>query len=320
MRLKLLILFVFISLSGYSQNLVLNPSFEDTLPCNQINNPPSLTCYPWFMPTNGSTDYFREVPSCGWEYIAPATMFGYQYARTGIAYCGLGVWSRSQLIPHYREYLEGILMDTLKIGHTYCVSFYVVNANITRFFSSDIQLYFSQDSAINYTTNYVMNFVPQITNNNGIIYDTLNWTQVSGTYIAGGGEKFITIGNFKDDNTIILDSNTYANDPSVYFYIDDVSVVDCTVGINEIESYKNKIQLMPNPATNKVDYYNELNKGETGKVIIYSKIGIEISSRQLQEGVNNFSFDLTRITPGVYIVETSISGKVSDRRKLVIVK
>ena len=82
----------------------------------------------------------------------------------------------------------------------------------------------------------------------------------------------------------------------------------------------NNIKLMPNPAMNKVDYYNKLNKGETGKVIIYSKIGIEISWRQLQEGVNNFSFDLTRITPGVYIVETSISGKVSDRRKLVVIK
>ena len=82
----------------------------------------------------------------------------------------------------------------------------------------------------------------------------------------------------------------------------------------------NNIKLMPNPAMNKVNYYNKLNKGEAGKVIIYSKIGVEISSRQLQEGVNNFSFDLTRITPGVYIVETSISGKVSDRRKLVIVK
>jgi hypothetical protein len=92
------------------------------------------------------------------------------------------------------------------------------------------------------------------------------------------------------------------------------------VGINEIESYKNKISLIPNPATNKVDYYNELNKGETGKVIIYSKIGVEMSSRQLQEGANNISFDLMRLTPGVYIVETSISGKVSDRRKLVVVK
>ena len=176
MRIKLLILFVFISLSGFSQNLVMNPSFEDTIPCNQVNYPPSFSCYPWFLATSGNVDYFTQNATCGVDGFVPVNMFGYQYARTGIAYCGLGVWSRSQLIPHYREYLEGILMDTLKIGHTYCVSFYVVNANITRFFSSDIQLYFSQDSAINYMTNYVMNFTPQITNNNGIIYDTLNWT------------------------------------------------------------------------------------------------------------------------------------------------
>ena len=301
MRIKLLILFVFISLSGFSQNLVLNPSFEDTLPCNQINNPPSLTCYPWFMPTNGSTDYFTQNATCGVDGFVPVNMFGYQYARTGIAYCGLGVWSRSQLIPHYREYLEGILMDTLKIGHTYCVSFYVVNANITRFFSSDIQLYFSQDSAINYMTNYVMNFTPQITNNNGIIYDTLNWTQISGTYVAGGGEKFITIGNFKDDNTIILDSNTYANDPSVYFYIDDVSVVDCTVGINEIESYKNKISLMPNPARDELRIMSDELRIKNIEVcdvlnnVVFVE-GAEAIEKNIKINVSNFA-------KGVYFVK-----------------
>ena len=301
MRIKLLILFVFISLSGFSQNLVLNPSFEDTLPCNQINNPPSLTCYPWFMPTNGSTDYFTQNATCGVDGFVPVNMFGYQYARTGIAYCGLGVWSRSQLIPHYREYLEGILMDTLKIGHTYCVSFYVVNANITRFFSSDIQLYFSQDSAINYMTNYVMNFTPQITNNNGIIYDTLNWTQISGTYVAGGGEKFITIGNFNDDNTIILDSNTYANDPSVYFYIDDVSVVDCTVGINEIESYKNKISLMPNPARDELRIMSDELRIKNIEVcdvlnnVVFVE-GAEAIEKNIKINVSNFA-------KGVYFVK-----------------
>ena len=320
MRIKLLILFVFISLSGYSQNLVLNPSFEDTLPCNQINNPPSLTCYPWFMPTNGSTDYFTQNATCGVDGFVPVNMFGYQYARTGIAYCGLGVWSRSQLIPHYREYLEGILMDTLKIGHTYCVSFYVVNANITRFFSSDIQLYFSADSAIDYTTNYVMNFTPQISNSNGIIYDTLNWTQISGTYIAGGGEKFITIGNFKDDNTIVLDSNTYANDPSVYFYIDDVSVVDCTVGINEIESYKNKISLMPNPAKDESVYKIFLNRNETGSMIVYSKLGVKLLNKQLVEGNNTISIPLSELGAGVYFIQTYVNGKNTDIRKLVVIK
>ena len=300
MRIKLLILFVFISLSGFSQNLVLNPSFEDTLPCNQINNPPSLTCYPWFMPTNGSTDYFTQNATCGVDGFVPVNMFGYQYARTGIAYCGLGVWSRSQLIPHYREYLEGILMDTLKIGHTYCVSFYVVNANITRFFSSDIQLYFSQDSAINYMTNYVMNFTPQITNNNGIIYDTLNWTQISGTYVAGGGEKFITIGNFKDDNTIILDSNTYANDPSVYFYIDDVSVVDCTVGINEIENHQLQFFISPNP----VDYELRIKYEFTNATLeITNVLGNVVLIESVKSDEKNIKINVSDFAKGVYFVK-----------------
>ncbi|HCI57568.1 MAG TPA: hypothetical protein DFH96_02205, partial [Bacteroidetes bacterium] len=122
--------FIFFSLLFLSQfirgqNLVMNPSFEDTIPCNQVNYPPSFSCYPWFWATGGSVDCFSETNQC-WAYSAPQSIFGFQYARTGVAYCGLGVWSRSQLIPHYREYLEGILMDTLKIGHTYCVSFYVV--------------------------------------------------------------------------------------------------------------------------------------------------------------------------------------------------
>ncbi|MFN8235928.1 MAG: T9SS type A sorting domain-containing protein [Bacteroidia bacterium] len=300
MRIKLLILFVFISLSGFSQNLVLNPSFEDTLPCNQINNPPSLTCYPWFMPTNGSTDYFTQNATCGVDGFVPVNMFGYQYARTGIAYCGLGVWSRSQLIPHYREYLEGILMDTLKIGHTYCVSFYVVNANITRFFSSDIQLYFSQDSAINYMTNYVMNFTPQITNNNGIIYDTLNWTQISGTYVAGGGGKFITIGNFKDDNTIILDSNTYANDPSVYFYIDDVSVVDCTVGINEIENHQLQFFISPNP----VDYELRIKYEFTNATLeITNVLGNVVLIESVKSDEKNIKINVSDFAKGVYFVK-----------------
>ncbi len=140
--------------------------------------------------------------------------------------------------------------------------------------------------------------------------------------MRGGGEKYFIIGNFNNDANTTLDSNNQANlfYAVSYYFIDDVSVVDCTVGINEIESYKNKISLLPNPAMNKVNYYNKLNKGEAGKVIIYSKIGVEMDSQLLHEGINNLSFDLTRITPGVYIVETSISGKVSDRRKLVIVK
>ena len=282
-----------------------------------------MQCKYWYWATYGSPDYFSEQPDifCSTSYV-PQNGGGYQYARTGIAYVGLATFG-STLFPSHaniREYVGGLLSDTLKQGHEYCVSFYVSVAERLKYVTDGIGLYLSVDSAVDYTITTNLSFVPQISNPSGnIIYDTLNWVQISGTYIATGGEKYLTIGNFKDDANTMIDS-TSATSLNAYLFIDDVSVIDCTVGINEIESYKNKISLLPNPAMNKVNYYNKLNKGEAGKVIIYSKIGVEMDSQLLHEGINNLSFDLTRITPGVYIVETSISGKVSDRRKLVIVK
>ncbi len=85
---KTFIVFLFMMLclafNGSGQNLVINPSFEDTIPCNQVNYPPSLTCYPWFMATAGSTDYFSEINQC-WHDPAPQSIFGFQYAKTGVA-------------------------------------------------------------------------------------------------------------------------------------------------------------------------------------------------------------------------------------------
>ena len=62
---------------------------------------------------------------------------------------------------------------------------------------------------------------------NPIIKDTFNWIKVAGMYTAHGGEKYITIGNFKDTlhtDTIHLQNNGLCTDGSVYS-IDDVSVI-----------------------------------------------------------------------------------------------
>jgi|JRYD01.1.fsa_nt_gb hypothetical protein len=315
--------FIFFSLLFLSQfvrgqNLVMNPSFEDTIPCNQVNYPPSFSCYPWFLATSGNVDYFSETNQC-WSYSAPESVFGFQYARTGVAYCGLLIYENIPQFYNYREYLEGILYDTLQTGHTYCVSFYVVNGNFNRYYSASIGVYFSTDSVYDQSTIYNLSYVPQIINTNGIIYDTLNWTQISGTYVAGGGEKFITIGNFYDDNNTILDSSIIGINQT-YLYIDDVSVVDCTVGINEIESYKNKISLLPNPAKDESVYKIFLNRNETGSMIVYSKLGVKLLNKQLVEGNNTVSIPLTELGAGVYFIQTYVNGKNTDIRKLVVVQ
>ena len=209
-----------------------------------------MPCTGWYWASGGSCDYFSEQYLCI-SSPAPSNGLGFHYAKTGIAYCGFQIYMNPIFQPNgYREYLGGQLIDTLKQGHTYCVSFYVVKSDSGKYYTSNIGMYLSLDNSVDYSTALNLPYTPQIVNTNGIIYDTLNWTQISGTYIAGGGEKYFIIGNFNDDANTTLDSNNQANlfYAVSYYFIDDVSVVDCTVGINEIESYKNKIKLMPNPA------------------------------------------------------------------------
>jgi len=85
-------------------------------------------------------------------------------------------------------------------------------------------------------------FEPQVVNDyDRVLTDTKGWMQVSGVFVAQGGERFMTIGNFypaSQSNVIDLDSLTYLL-PGAYYYIDDVSVVclDCsdTVSVAAVE-------------------------------------------------------------------------------------
>jgi len=324
MKKALSIILLCVSVYCKAQNLVLNPSFEDTIPCSifQNNNYPQMPCTGWYWASGGSCDYFSEQYLCI-SSPAPSNGLGFHYAKTGIAYCGFQIYMNPIFQPNgYREYLGGQLIDTLKQGHTYCVSFYVVKSDSGKYYTSNIGMYLSLDNSVDYSTALNLPYTPQIVNTNGIIYDTLNWTQISGTYIAGGGEKYFIIGNFNDDANTTLDSNNQANlfYAVSYYFIDDVSVVDCTVGINEIESYKNKISLLPNPAKDESVYSIFLNRNETGSMIVYSKLGVKLLNKQLVEGNNTVSIPLTELGAGVYFIQTYVNGKNTDIRKLVVVQ
>ena len=190
-----LLLFVMASQNAWGQNLVLNSSFEDTIPCSifQNNNYPQMPCTGWYWASGGSCDYFSEQYLCI-SSPAPNNAAGFQYARTGIAYCGFSLFTNfSPQFNNFREYLGGQLNDTLKQGHTYCVSFYVVKSDSGKYYTSNIGMYLSPNSSVDYSTALNLPYIPQIVNTNGIIYDTLNWTQISGTYVAGGGKNILSL-------------------------------------------------------------------------------------------------------------------------------
>ena len=227
-------LFLQIDLKG--QNLVPNGDFEvyDTCPNNggQISY-----STPWYSPTTATPDYLNQ---CSTIFSVPFNPGGYQYARTGVAYAGIACYFYPSF-SSYREYIQVQLTDSLIAQKKYCITFYV---NLADTHSStynivaitEIGLYLS-DNSISSSFQLPLPFIPQITSpTNVYLSDTANWVEVSGNYIAQGGEKFITIGNFKNDT--LINTTTIVNNngiPLAYYYIDDVSVVDCTgVGVTEL--------------------------------------------------------------------------------------
>jgi len=117
-----------------------------------------------------------------------------------------------------------------------------------------------------------------------------------------GGGKFITIGNFNNDVNTSLDSNTNINlaFAVAYYYIDDVSVVDCTVGINELENYQLQFFISPNP----VDYELRIKYEFTNATLEITDV---LGNVMLVENVNpkekNITINVSNFAKGVYFVK-----------------
>jgi len=277
-----LLVFCFFLLKGYGQvNLVPNHSFEiyDTCPyySNQI-----YFASPWFQPciiqgntTNSSSSDLFDTCSTPGMFGIPFNAGGYQIARTGRGYAGIALYSNGF---NSNEYIEVKLISPLIQTRKYCIEFYVSLLNGSDFAISNVGAYFSQDSLLSNTYyNAIDNVSPQVENpTTNMLSDTLNWMLVSGNFIANGGEQYMTIGNFHLYNVSNVQNVSGGSFAVAYYYIDDVSVVDCTgVGISEVND-DNEINVSPNPANNQFTVENS--QLRINVIHIYSVLGEEVFS------------------------------------------
>ena len=217
----------------YAQNLVPNPSFETYSTCPfDASQVPFAT--PWANPsTLSSPDYMNACNSGNCASVnqldVPVNVFGTQTALTGNAYAGLVTYTDPAfLLANYREYIQVQLTSALIAGTTYNVQFYASCAegpcDPTGLSSNKLGAYLSVTAPS--STNYLpLPYTPQVFSA-GLINSTTTWTLISGTFVAAGGEQYITIGNFSNDAT-----TTVGNGPitaakyAAYYFIDDVSVI-----------------------------------------------------------------------------------------------
>ncbi len=217
-----------------SQNLVLNPSFE-----NHSNCPSRLGNFvqdleDWTTPTLGSSDYFN---SCSQSMGVPSNFNGSQKAKHGNAYAGLYLYAPDD----YREYIQASLSQPLKNGDTYKISFYISLAENSdtsvkgfgvlfseRPFRIDFKKELSkmQLAKLKDNASYLLEI-----HNKDYLNDTENWISLETEFVANGTERFLTLGNFKNNlQTIKSEFGKKSSKKGAYYYLDLVTLTSMKDG------------------------------------------------------------------------------------------
>ena len=232
--------FVLIACSIQAQNLVPNPGFENTLGMPSGAGQWNLA-QPW-QGLNASPDFYvrgQVAPPAGPCDLVniPNNVAGYCNERTGSDhYMGL----QFDLQNNYREYISIPLTIPLVSGSIYRLEFYTQLADSSRFACNRIGALLTNNIPVQPGSG-VINFPPQLEASQQIT-DTSNWVLITGVYQAIGGENYITIGLFRDDNDPLLQKTDYGTrnsgcssiDNSGYYFVDDISVTPVNVTV-EIE-------------------------------------------------------------------------------------
>lgn len=212
--------------STFAQNLVPNGSFEIYTSCpdgEEIDNVP-----PWSNPPNNiqSPGYFHPCDPPG-GYSVPYSGLGFQYPLSGDAYIGLVVYSRDN--PAGREYAFTKLYCPLEAGVTYKAGFFTNRPNVPQCATDRLGMYIG-DTIYDDGSGILNMYEPQVENMPGnILNDTVNWVEITGTFIAQGNEKYLCIGSFEaDSNTMVLDSVGSAGNFTAAYYIDSVYIIPLT--------------------------------------------------------------------------------------------
>lgn len=206
------------------QELVPNGGFEEVLQCPSDHSQLDRTAF-WFDPSvNGTPDYFNACATNAW-FSTPQNVVGFQAPVDGESYAGIYLYEGSQVLNNWREYVQVGLLEALVAERCYRL---ILHANLSdnssrttdalgaRFYSDSVLL----------PNPYPPGDVPHLSLPPGTFLSSDSWTVLEGEYIAMGGERFLMIGNYRDNaNTTVQQLST--NGSFAYAHIDAVSLTPC---------------------------------------------------------------------------------------------
>lgn len=213
--------FCFCKING-QENLVPNGDFEIYNLCPTIIG--DFSCSEWFSPIETTPDYYSVCGSS--DCNVPINAYGNQNAQSGNAYVGIVLNSDDG----YREYIAVKLKEQLKPLKTYNLQVYISSSELALYGSNNLGAFFCSDTTNLYTeynvggTELILSD-SNIVNYNQIIFDTMNWVELSFNYKASGCEQFLIIGNFLPQTKTAFGQNN-SNSIESYYYFDNIKVFE----------------------------------------------------------------------------------------------
>ncbi len=323
MRTSWYMIMVFLCLAhqvdAQENNHVPNPSFEAHTTCPNSSGMVGFA-EPWYS-VYGSVDYYLECGTNG--YDIPVSIVGGGYARTGEAYTGLALGHMAEFVSEAKEYVGVPLKSSLSANARYRIVFYVSLCDSTWYAAKNIGAYLSIGPPQDDITS-LLAIEPHVRyEGEEFLTDKEGWTRIEGTYLAQGGENFLTIGNFDNDattETVFVEGGAVPH-PSfpeywrwVCYFIDDVSVidVDSLVGIEAVST--ESISIYPNPT--RKHFTIETEQGNGGTLRLLDMAGREVLLVALQSSRQSVAIE--GIPAGVYVAVVEQQGTVIARKKVLV--
>ena len=221
----------FLFAEGYSQNLVNNGGFEDLHECPKGVSSLAKIGVNLSSPTAGTTDIFSH---CGSAKVGvPKNFRGTQNPKLGNTYAGLYLFSSND----YREYIQLSLKEPLVAGRSYNLQFYVSLAETSTVATAALNVLFANGPVQLGTSKNLsksrlirqkglrFNFLDL--NWKGSFLEKDEWVGIDVQFTAKGFERYIILGNFRNDGTTVRKSTKkdgHILKEFAYYYIDEISL------------------------------------------------------------------------------------------------
>ena len=222
-------------LSIYSVVLMLLPLFQFAQQTSEVVKN---------LVPNGSFENYRKKSgsikqAIPWQQIASVDYYQQPLsndtsiqkgARTGTCYAGLRFQKK------YKEFLQVKLADALHRGTTYEFEMYIRLAFWSNTSLKSFGALFSKAGYKSQGDVIKSSVIDTICKKGGFI-NGYQWFKISGKYLADGGEKYLTIGNFsaKVKADVVRMNRFKFGFKEAYYFVDDISLVKAKEVIEKVK-------------------------------------------------------------------------------------